>query len=232
MRFGLLQMALGVALMAAGPVYGNFAWALAWPGVSVFYVGCGYLGLGPAVFGKDAQLGRLTTWRLLLVLPYLVVAWTLWQLKGRLLGERPHDEVAPGILVGRRPISARELPADARLVVDLTSEFPRSAWTAKVDRYVCVPTLDTAAPTEAELRALVDELAEEAGPIFVHCAMGHGRSATFAAALIIRRGLAADVDDAIALMKRARPGVHLHAVQRSAVARLAASSNRALPETP
>lgn len=221
MRFGLLQVTLGVALMSAGPLFGGPLWLLAWPGVSVFYVGCGYLGLGPAVFGKDARLGRLTPWRLALVGPYLAVAWTLWQLKSRLFGERAHDEVAPGILVGRRPISARELPEGARLVVDLTSEFPRSSWTSSVERYVCVPTLDTAAPTERELRALVDELAEEAGPIFVHCAMGHGRSATFAAALIIRRGLARDVDEAVALMKRARPGVHLHAGQRSVVARLA-----------
>lgn len=226
MRFGLLQVALGLTLCALGMYLGGVFWALLWPGLSVLVVGLGYLGIGPRVFGKRAHDGRLTTWMLPLLLPYIVVAWALWQLKSRVFGERPHDEVVPGILVGRRPLSMAELPAGVRVVVDLTSELPRSDVTATVPRYLCLPTLDTAVPSDAELHALLDALEHEEGPIFFHCAMGHGRSATLAAALMVRRGIASDVDHAIALMKARRPGVHLHAVQRAAVVRL----HRALAE--
>ncbi|HJL16687.1 MAG TPA: dual specificity protein phosphatase family protein [Sandaracinaceae bacterium LLY-WYZ-13_1] len=116
------------------------------------------------------------------------------------------------------------MPAEVRVVVDLTSELPRAAPFAAVARYRCVPTLDTAAPAPDELRRLIDELAPEPGPVLLHCAMGHGRSATVAAALLIRRGLARDVDDAVARMTEKRRRVFLHPAQRAAVERLGAGA--------
>ncbi|MCB9594636.1 MAG: dual specificity protein phosphatase family protein [Sandaracinaceae bacterium] len=216
MRFGLIQVALGIALIGVAAYVGDAAWALVWPGWSVGIVGLAYLGIGPRVFGKRAD-GGMSMLHVALLLPYYVVAWSLWQLKSRLQGENPHDEVAPGIIVGRRPLGEAEMPAAASVVVDLTSEFPRSAPTRAVARYECVPTLDTDAPDVDAFRALLDRLDGEEGPIFVHCAMGHGRSATVAAGLMVRRGVATDVDDAIRRMTAARPRVHLHGVQRAAV---------------
>ncbi len=220
MIFGLFQVALGLALIGAAVALGGPAWFFAWPGVAVLVVGLGYLGLGPRVFGKRAADGRMSAWALGLVFPYVVVAWSLWQLKSRLYDGRPWDEVAPGVYVGRRPLGPHELPEGTRCVVDMTSELPRAV--PEVPRYLCVPTLDTSVPSDGELAALVETLASEPGPLFIHCAMGHGRSATVAAALLIRKGLAANVDEAVAALVKARPRVRLHGVQREAVARLGA----------
>jgi hypothetical protein len=230
MIFGLFQIALGVALIAAAYVFGGVAWVLAWPGVAVIVVGLGYLGLGPRVFGKRREDGRLASWTIAIVLPYIAVAWLLWQLKSRLYRGRAWDEVAPGVRLGRRPLGAHELPPDTRCVVDLTSELPRAVPQIAV-RYVCLPTLDTAVAPDPELAALLDVLAEDEGPLFIHCAMGHGRSATVAAALLIRRGLCHDVDEAIAMLVRARPRVRLHPIQRAAVMRLAGMRPQAIPAT-
>ena len=221
MRFGLTQIALGLVLLALAGAVRQWAWLLVWPGWSVLIVGIAYLGPGgPRVFGKHAGDGRLGWLNVILLLPYYVVAWSLWQLKSRLFGENAHDEVAPGIFVGRRPLGLAEVPADIRVVIDLTSEFPRAHSTRAIERYLCVPTLDLRAPDDAAFSSLLDHVSEEDGPIFVHCAMGHGRSATVAAGLMIRRGVARDVEDAIERMSEARPGVHLHRVQREAVARV------------
>lgn len=221
MRFGLMQIALGVALLGLAATVGEWAWLLSWPAWSVVIVGVAYLGpFGPGVFGKHASDGRLRWMNVALLLPYHLVAWTLWQLKSRLSGENAHDEVAPGIFVGRRPLCDDEVPAGARVIVDLTSEFSRASTTRGITRYVCVPTLDLRAPDDLSFASLLESLADEEGPIFVHCAMGHGRSATVAAGLMIRRGLARDVDDAIERMTNARPGVYLHRNQREAVERV------------
>lgn len=216
MRFGILQILLGLTLMAFAGFGGGPLWALLWPGASVFVVGVAYVREWPGVFGKSPATGALAWLPRVLLWPYFAVAWSLWQLKSRLSNEAPFDEVAPGILVGRRAVHAGEAPSELAVVVDLTSEFPRSPHYA--GRHVTRPTLDTRPP--AELGTLVDALSEEAGPILFHCAMGHGRSATAAAALMIHRGIATDVDDAVTQMKAARPGVHLHRGQRAAVRRL------------
>jgi hypothetical protein len=234
MFFGAFHLALGLALFACAYLLGGPAWVLAWPAWSVMVVGAGYLGLGARVFGKRAADGRLSPLALALLLPYFAVAWTLWQLKSRFGSEPAWHEVAPGLWLGRRPLGPAELPAGARCVVDLTAEFPRVSplGAAEPARYVCLPTLDTSAPCDEALAALVEALREDEGPLFIHCAMGHGRSATVAAALLIARGLARDVDDAVARLRAVRPGVHLHGAQRAAVARLIAAAGQAKGAAP
>lgn len=244
MIFGLVQIAFAVALLVTAPRLGGPAWLMLWPGSSVFVVGLGYLGIGARVFGKRVSDGRLAPWPAhgrhsvarafreelgghlwgLLVLPYSASAWLLWQLRSRLFREPPYHEVAPGLYVGRRPLGRPEVPPGIRVVVDLTSELPRSSALTSVERYLCVPTLDTKAPRHAELHALVDAIAGEPGPIFLHCAMGHGRAAMVAAALLIRRGLARDVDEALEQLRSHRPSVHLHRCQRAAVERVIEAS--------
>ena len=68
--------------------------------------------------------------------------------------------------------------------------------------------------------ALVEE-AFSAGSVFVHCANGHGRSAAFAAALLLRRGLARDVAEAMGIIRRARPACRLNPVQTALAGRYA-----------
>ena len=53
--------------------------------------------------------------------------------------------------------------------------------------------------------------------VLVHCAHGHGRSATVLAAVLIAEGQARGVDDAEGLLKAQRPRVRLNARQRAAL---------------
>ena len=80
--------------------------------------------------------------------------------------------------------------------------------------YTSLPTLDGAAPDRAEFDALVAHIVR-AGGVYVHCASGHGRSATLAAALLIARGLSASVPEAEERLRAARPGVRLSRAQRA-----------------
>jgi hypothetical protein len=230
--FGLFQCALGVSLVAAGPIFGGPAWLLLWPGWSVFVVGLGYLGLGPRVFGKRRIDGALPLPLVVFLFPYLAVAWVLWQIKSRIPGEPAWHEIAPGVALGRRPLSVAELPPGTRCVIDLTAEFSRAVPAAIAPRYLCVPTLDTSVASDAELRALLDAIETEEGPIYVHCAMGRGRSAMIAAAILLRRGIANDVDDAVSRLRQVRPSVRLHPVQHAALSRLFAKIARLESDDP
>lgn len=218
-RFGWFQVLLGLALIACAGWLGGVAWALAWPATAVMAVGFGYLGLGPGVFGKRAD-GTLRAPHVVLLLPYHVVArlrvwWDAWRRR-----EEPWHEVAPGLFLGRI-VEASALPPGTRVVVDLTSEFPASAAIREGRDYHCLPTLDTSVPTYADFARIARAVAAHAGPIYVHCAAGHGRSATFAAAVLIARGQAREVGEAEAKLREARPTVHLHRGQRAMVQRFA-----------
>jgi protein-tyrosine phosphatase len=52
------------------------------------------------------------------------------------------------------------------------------------------------------------------GATYVHCALGHGRSATLVAAVLLELGLATDPDDAVNRIRLLRPGVALSPAQR------------------
>lgn len=216
-RFGWAQVVLGVALFASAAWLGGPAWILAWPAVAVSVVGAGYLGLGPGVFGKR-QDGSIRLLHGLLLLPYHVVAFLRMHWDGWWRAEAPWHRVADGIYLGRR--TAR-VPDDARVHVDLTAELPRIAARSLPVRYYVLPTLDATAPDFEPFACLVEAIAPERAPIFVHCAAGHGRSAAFAAALLVARGLASSAEEAEEILRRARPRVRLHREQRELVDRFA-----------
>jgi protein-tyrosine phosphatase len=229
MKYAVVFGLLGVYLVGLAVVLGGWGWLLVWPGISLFVVAGAFAGLGPRVFGKRPD-GTLAWWAVLALMPYLLPTWALWQAM-RLIGREPCcHEVVPGVWVGRRAY-ARELPPDITLVVDLTAEFSEP-WAVRVGRtYVCLPTLDATAPDAAGLKAVVRRVDEHRGKVYIHCASGHGRASTVAAALLLARGLAADVDGAEALLRRARPGVRLQRVQRALLAQVLAASPSAGSET-
>jgi protein-tyrosine phosphatase len=54
-------------------------------------------------------------------------------------------------------------------------------------------------------------------PVLVHCAHGHGRSATVLCAILIAEGQARGIGDAEAMLKAERPRVRLNYRQRGAL---------------
>jgi protein-tyrosine phosphatase len=186
---------------------------LVWGTASFSVVGLGYLGLGPRVLGKRDD-GTLSPARVALLLPFFFASAILYQLH-RLVRGRPVDHVGDGIYVAGR-LAPREVPESAKVVVDLTAELAEPRAIRERVRYLLLPTLDGCAPElSPRARELVDTLvAMHDEHIVVHCAFGHGRSAAVAAAVLIERGHAEDVDAAEAMMRRGRPQIRMTAAQR------------------
>jgi protein-tyrosine phosphatase len=72
--------------------------------------------------------------------------------------------------------------------------------------YRNLPILDGAEPPSREaFLDVIHDLRDVPGSILLHCDSGRGRAPTMAAALLIARGLAPDVDSALALVRAGRP---------------------------
>jgi protein-tyrosine phosphatase len=106
------------------------------------------------------------------------------------------------------------VPANVDLIVDLTAEFPVAPGIIGGRTYYALPVLDASMPNEKTLCELIYKVAAWQGNVYLHCALGRGRSATVAAGVLVARGLAADVEQAVAMVKQARPVIGLRKVQR------------------
>ncbi len=213
MTLGLLVATLALLCFALPLQLGGPWWLLAWPGVSGLVVAAAYFGLGPGILGKRED-GTLRPALIVALAPFFGATWFLWWLQGVLGRQAWAHEVAPGVWVGRRP-SPSHLPPGVRLVVDLTAEFPVHPELRRQTDWVCAATLDGTPPSAARLAELVERIEAVGGPVYIHCAAGHGRSATVAAAVLLRRGLARDPAEAEALMRKSRPGIRLTRSQRA-----------------
>jgi predicted protein tyrosine phosphatase len=196
---------LAVAGIAGWPWGG----VLLWPAFSLLMISLGYRGMGPAIFRKSD--GRLPLAARFWLAPFLLGTWHVqsWMLRGK----EPHAELAPRVYLGRR-LGRRDV---ARLdalgvstVLDLTAEYDAPRWTRRM-QYVNVPMLDLVAPTPNELERCIDHILKgrEAGGVYIHCALGLGRSSLVAAAYLLAAGCAANVDEAIKSVRRIRPGMKL-----------------------
>ena len=203
----------GVFFLSIGILFGEKGWLFWWPGVSLLTLAAAYLKLGAKVFGKSDS-GQMSVISVVFFLPYLLIHWLIWHFQRIFAGEDCYNEIIPGLWVGRRAY-ADELPDNINLIVDLTAEFNEPLDVIRKGKnYICLPTLDASVPSVSELRELVTKLVNWEGNIYIHCAIGHGRSAMVAGAVLVARGLAENAEVAQAMLKKARPWVKLNSVQR------------------
>jgi protein-tyrosine phosphatase len=191
------------------------AWPLLWPAAVLFAVPIVYLARAPGALGKRAD-GSIAWWGWLAWAPLFGYMRLLHELARSMTREPVANQVAPGVWVGRRP-RAHELPADVTIVVDLCADLPEAPGVITGRRYLSLPALDSTAPTPAQIAYAVEAMRATRGAAFIHCAFGHGRSATVAAALLVCRG-DATLEDVEAKMRAIRPRIGLNAVQRAALA--------------
>jgi protein-tyrosine phosphatase len=218
MKYAVLFLTLGPALVIEAAACRGLYWLLVWPGISLTLVGFGYLRLGPGVYGKKAD-GTMAWYLVVPLLPYLLAAWAVWHV-ARIVGrEDCYNEAAPGLFVGRRPHS-HELPSEVSLVVDLAAEFIECRAVRTGRRYLSVPVLDAGVMNDEAFLALVREVAEWPGAVYIHCAQGHGRTGTLAAAVMLAKGHCDTVDAAIAQLRAVRPRLALGKAQLQFVHRV------------
>jgi len=219
---GVLFLLFGVVYIPMGLWLGWLGLPLVWLGASCTVVGLAYLSGTPRLMGK-CQDGTLpAAW--LVLLPFLALVWLSWQLR-RCRSEPCWHEVHPGLFLGRMAVPT-ELPPGVGLVVDLTCELVEPASIRRGD-YRCLPTLDGCAPEQSAFLEVVREVAAFERPVFIHCAAGHGRSATLVAAVLITRAAAPAAEAAERMLRLVRPGVSLTPAQRKLLERFAVL--RAMP---
>lgn len=213
-RLGL-RYAVGALLLAiAAFTLGGAGLWLLWPAVAVLLVALNYWLLGAAGFQKRAD-GRLSPAARWLYAPYLAAAW----LNSR-LWTRKHpqpDQVMDNVWLGRIPTAAQLNSFNA--VVDLCAELPVYP---QGRAYHALPILDLTVPTPAQCleAAQAIERLREHGPLLVCCALGYSRSACAVAAWLLHSWRANTVDEALAIIRTARPDVVLHANHRQALGEL------------
>lgn len=221
---------LGMGFIWKGFHAGAWGIVLVWVGISLILAGLAYAGIGARVFGKAAD-GTMSPISITVLLPFLLGTWTVWHLRLLISDGPAGQEIIPGLWLGRRPYF-RELPPSMGLVIDLAAEFPADPVITHGVRYISMPVLDASVPSDAAFMNVVERVLAETEPVFVHCAVGHGRSASVVAAVLIRKGLAADVDSAEALLREKRPGVKLNRLQRQQVKRMVVRKVVGAPQEP
>lgn len=213
MRYGILLVLLGVVLVILGLTERGGFFIVAW-------LGCNFLVLGVAhgrgwhgVFGKRAD-GTLPWWSWLLFFPLLCYTSGVWHLMRLLSREPARNAVTEQVVVGRR-LLAFEVDAEFDNFVDLTAEFTEPAAIRSASSYRSFPILDGAAPAVEALREAVADL--RPGRTFIHCAQGHGRTGLFALAVLLDSGAVRGVEEGLALLAAARPGISLNRAQRRCI---------------
>jgi len=180
-------------------------WLLLYPAISFGFVSFAYLTNSAQIFGKKAN-GKLGVINKMALLPYLAYVWLTWHMINIIRRERAYDRLTPDLIIGRR---TRLVPDTVQSVVDLTCEFEEYDDVLEKRVYFSFPILDGCPPNPIDFWQVVDRIANLPCPIYVHCAEGHGRTCTIAAALLLHRKCAEGLKEALYLIQSVRPQAKL-----------------------
>lgn len=190
MKYALVFAALGMTCFYGASTSRHVA-------LQVVLLSCAFCWLGvgaaygfnnPQLFGKKRD-GTLRVWSWIWFWPYHALnALTLqvFRWTNRQRWTKIDEQLYLGCQLNRRDEKMlREMEVVG--VLDLTCEFAEIA-TLRRRPYLCIALLDTTAPTISQLNEGVQWIIENASQdnVYVHCALGHGRSATFVAAYLIK----------------------------------------------
>lgn len=204
-RLALIYAAGAAVCAAIASLGGAWLWMF-WPAAALAIVALIYVAIGHRGFQKAAT-GRHSLGAQWLLAPYLAGAFVNSRLWTR---RHPHaSEVAEGVWIGRIPTAGELAPFAA--IVDLCAEVSCGDPGSRVYRSVGV--LDLTTPGADDLREAADaiESARAHGPVLVCCALGYARSAAAVVAWLLATGRASSVDEAIAIVRKARPHIVLRA---------------------
>jgi protein-tyrosine phosphatase/membrane-associated phospholipid phosphatase len=225
-RIGCYYAAGAAAVLVLGGTVWPWGAFLLWPATALGIVAAAYFGLGPGIFRKTDGLLPLST-RLVLAPVLLGQYFSLVYYRRQC---RAWDEVAPGLLIGRR-LTQTEAASAARqgvtAVLDLTAEFSEVT-PFRATTYLNLPMLDLTSPTQDQLHRAIRFIAEESakGAVYLHCKIGYSRSAAVAAAYLLASHQAATVEQAVARLRKVRPSIIIRSEAMQALRDFARAEKR------
>ncbi|ABA90016.1 membrane-associated phosphatase, PAP2_like_Aur1 family, and protein serine/threonine/tyrosine phosphatase [Syntrophotalea carbinolica DSM 2380] len=180
---------------------------LLWPAFALYAVGAAYLGVATCPYHKhNGKLPLSSRWLLAPVLSGHRFSLLYYRRR-----TAPWNEIIPGLWLGRQldeEEAKHAIDAGVTAVLDLTSEFSEPK-TFRALRYLNLPVLDLTAPRRKQLVEAIEFIGNERqeGTVYVHCKIGFSRSAAVVGTYLLRAGITKTADQAIAMMRRARPGL-------------------------
>ena len=216
-----------LVLLAAAGGYSVFVWQSGgWPAVLMMWLPV-LVFLGPVIVAVKCRwrsLGkrpdrRRPWWATVIFAPYLLLIRGTFELARLFSREPAFAVVAPNLAFGRRLTEAEARRTDFESVLDVTAEFAEVPHFRSRPGFLAIPVFDYTAPTPDQIRVAVGWIAEavKRGPVYVHCALGHGRSACVVLAYLLESGTVATVTDGMRLLRERRPKVKLTRGQKVAV---------------
>ena len=204
-RVGFYYGASALIVLTLVPAFRPWSVLLFWPGLALGILASAYFGVGPIIFRK--REGKLPSSARFVLGPCLIGQYlSLLYYRGR---SRSWDEITPRVWLGGK-LGRREagsaLRAGVTAVLDLSAEFSETT-SFRAVCYRNIPILDLTAPTQEQLREMGKFIAKQCEPgiVYVHCKIGYSRSASAVAAYLIMSGNASDAEEALAIIRRARP---------------------------
>lgn len=215
--YALTFLTLALACTGVAWSVGWVAAPLGYAAVSFAALGVAYAGAGPGLLLKRAD-GRRGVSAWLLLGPYFALNGLTFAAYRRLSREPAVTRVSADLSFGRRLTAAESLaecPAGGWAgVLDLAAEFAEVGPLRQSPGYRSLSVLDGTAPTPAQLREALAWRAAITGPVYVHCALGHGRSAWVVVAFWLATGEVPTVADGLRRLREVRPGARLNRTQR------------------
>ena len=179
---------------------------LIWFSVSFGFLAMVYIFNKPEWLGKKHN-GKINILNLMIYLPWFFFSLIVWHIQRIISKENPFDEIIENKIWYGRRLLASEISEKFDAVIDLTSEFIEPNIIVDRFEYISLPLLDGIKPNKnffKKLKEIIPQIKNK--KIFVHCAQGHGRTATVTLFIMKNLNFIDKYEDGLKKILQFRPG--------------------------
>lgn len=187
-------------------------------GMSFLLLAIAYMGVGPGILMKNSG-GSFPVWSWILFAPYYLMNALSFAIYRTWSTDPPYAKVADNLYFGRQLVMREISSIEFHAVLDLAGEMTECSSLRKLSQYLSSPILDATAPTLSQLQqtvAWIEQMSAQ-GVVYVHCALGHGRSACVVIAYLLWKGEIGSIKEGVLRLRKLRSGVGLEPCQRRAL---------------
>lgn len=194
--YGVIYFVIACTFVVQAILFEGTLFLMLWCACNFYLIAIAYFCNFSKILMKDKN-GQIPFWVTIFFFPFRMLLHFSFLLSRLFKKTNTLKQINQNIYCGPRVVYG-SIPEAVDAIIDLTYEFSEASKIKEGKAYYSFPILDGMPPSDAKIVEFIQNIKEK--PVYIHCAMGHGRTSMFTILYLIIHKYVENYDESLSLL--------------------------------